>query len=73
VRAVANRVKLGGKPTLTHHRRREAVKRVNAGEETRGERAMLRCQEMDDLEASNALNDILEGARCQGRQTPSFF
>jgi hypothetical protein len=30
-RAVANSVKLGRKPTLTHHQQREATKRVNAG------------------------------------------
>ena len=36
-RAVANGVKLGRKPTLTHHQRGEAIKRVNAGKETLGE------------------------------------
>jgi DNA invertase Pin-like site-specific DNA recombinase len=36
-RAVANGVKLGRKPTLTHHQRREAIKRINAGKETLGE------------------------------------
>ena len=36
-RAVANGVKLGRKPTLTPHQRREAIKRVNAGKETLGE------------------------------------
>jgi hypothetical protein len=36
-RAVANGVRLGRKPTLTPHRRREAIKRVNAGKETLGE------------------------------------
>jgi len=38
VRAVANGVRLGGKPpTLTPHQRREAIKRVNAERETLGE------------------------------------
>ena len=36
-RAVANGVKLGRKPTLTPHQRREAIKRVNADKETLGE------------------------------------
>src|ERR1700688_3978541 len=36
-RAVANGVKLGRKPTLTPHQRREAIKRVNAKKETLGE------------------------------------
>jgi DNA invertase Pin-like site-specific DNA recombinase len=36
-RAVANGVRLGRKPTLTHHQRREAIKRVNAEKETLGE------------------------------------
>jgi DNA invertase Pin-like site-specific DNA recombinase len=36
-RAVANGVKLGRKPTLTPHQRREAIKRVNAEQETLGE------------------------------------
>jgi hypothetical protein len=33
----ANGVKLGRKPTLTPHQRREAIKRVNAERETLGE------------------------------------
>jgi len=36
-RAVANGVKLGRKPTLTHHQQREAIRRVNAGKESTGE------------------------------------
>src|ERR1700674_624691 len=36
-RAVADGVKLGRKPTLTPHQRREAIKRVNAEKETLGE------------------------------------
>ena len=36
-RAVANGVKLGRKPSLTHHQRNEAVKRIKAGKETLGE------------------------------------
>jgi hypothetical protein len=36
-RAVANSVKLGRKPILTPHRRREAIKRVNAEKESLGE------------------------------------
>ena len=36
-RAVANGVKLGRKPTLTPHQRREAIKRVKAEKETLGE------------------------------------
>ena len=36
-RAVANGVRLGRKPTLTPHQRREALKRVNAEKETLGE------------------------------------
>jgi DNA invertase Pin-like site-specific DNA recombinase len=36
-RAVANAVKLGRKPTLTPHQRREAIKRVNAAKETLAE------------------------------------
>jgi DNA invertase Pin-like site-specific DNA recombinase len=36
-RAVANGIKLGRKPTLTPHQRREAIKRVNAEKETLGE------------------------------------
>jgi DNA invertase Pin-like site-specific DNA recombinase len=36
-RAVANGVRLGRKPTLTPHQRREAIKRVNAEKETLGE------------------------------------
>jgi len=37
VRAVANGVRLGRKPTLTPHQQREAIKRVNAEKETLGE------------------------------------
>jgi DNA invertase Pin-like site-specific DNA recombinase len=33
----ANGVRLGRKPTLTYHQQREAIKRLNAGKETRGE------------------------------------
>ena len=36
-RAKANGVRLGRKPTLTHHQQQEAIKRVNAGKETLGE------------------------------------
>jgi DNA invertase Pin-like site-specific DNA recombinase len=36
-RAVANGVKLGRKPTLTPHQRREAINRVNTEKETLGE------------------------------------
>jgi DNA invertase Pin-like site-specific DNA recombinase len=36
-RAVANGVRLGRKPTLTHHQKQEAIKRLNAGKETQGE------------------------------------
>jgi len=36
-RAVANGVKLGRKPSLTHHQRNEAVKRIKAAKETLGE------------------------------------
>ncbi len=36
-RAVANGVKLGRKPSLTHHQHNEAVKRIKAGKETLGE------------------------------------
>jgi DNA invertase Pin-like site-specific DNA recombinase len=36
-RAVANGVRLGRKPTLTHHQQREALRRRDAGEETLGE------------------------------------
>jgi DNA invertase Pin-like site-specific DNA recombinase len=36
-RAVANGVRLGRKPTLTHHQQQEAIKRVNAGKETLGD------------------------------------
>jgi DNA invertase Pin-like site-specific DNA recombinase len=36
-RAIANGVKLGRKPTLTPHQRREAIKRINAEKETLGE------------------------------------
>ena len=36
-RAVANGLKLGRKPILTPHQRREAIKRVNAEKETLGE------------------------------------
>jgi DNA invertase Pin-like site-specific DNA recombinase len=36
-RAVANGVKLGRKPTLTHHQQREAIKRIKAEKETLGE------------------------------------
>jgi DNA invertase Pin-like site-specific DNA recombinase len=35
-RAVANVVKMGRKPTLTPHQRREAIKRVNAEKENVG-------------------------------------
>ncbi len=34
---MANGVELARMPTLTHHQRREAVKRVKAGKETLGE------------------------------------
>jgi hypothetical protein len=34
-RDVANGVKFGGKPTLTHHQQREAIKRRDAGEPIR--------------------------------------
>jgi DNA invertase Pin-like site-specific DNA recombinase len=37
VRAVANGVRLGRKPTLTHHQQQEAIKRVKAGKETQDE------------------------------------
>ena len=36
-RAVANGVRLGRKPTLTHHQQLEAIKRLNAGKETQGQ------------------------------------
>jgi len=36
-RAVANGVKLGRKPVLTHHQQREALKRLATGEESHGE------------------------------------
>jgi len=36
-RAVANGVRLGRKPTLTHHQQQEAIKRLKAGKETLGE------------------------------------
>jgi DNA invertase Pin-like site-specific DNA recombinase len=36
-RAKANGVKLGRRPTLTPHQRHEAIKRIKAGKETRGE------------------------------------
>jgi DNA invertase Pin-like site-specific DNA recombinase len=36
-RAKANGVRLGRKPTLTHHQKQEAIKRLNAGKETQGE------------------------------------
>jgi DNA invertase Pin-like site-specific DNA recombinase len=36
-RAVANGVRLGRKPTLTHHQQLEAIKRVKAGKETQGQ------------------------------------
>jgi hypothetical protein len=35
-RAVANGVRLGRKPTLTHHQQQEAIKRVKASKETLG-------------------------------------
>jgi DNA invertase Pin-like site-specific DNA recombinase len=37
VRAKANGVRLGRKPTLTPHQKQEAIKRLNAGKETQGE------------------------------------
>jgi hypothetical protein len=40
-RAVANGVKLGRKPILTPHQRREAIKRVNAEKESLGEPSAL--------------------------------
>jgi DNA invertase Pin-like site-specific DNA recombinase len=40
-RAKAGGVKLGRKPTLTHHQQLEAIKRVNAGKETLGEIARM--------------------------------
>jgi DNA invertase Pin-like site-specific DNA recombinase len=36
-RAVANGVRLGRKPTLTHHQQLEAIKRLKADKETQGE------------------------------------
>ena len=36
-RAVAYGVRLGRKPTLTHHQKQEAIKRLNAGKETQAE------------------------------------
>jgi hypothetical protein len=36
-RAVANGVRLGRNPTLTHHQQLEAIKRLNAGKETQDE------------------------------------
>jgi DNA invertase Pin-like site-specific DNA recombinase len=36
-RAKANGVRLGRKPTLTHHQQQEAIKRCKAGEETLGQ------------------------------------
>src|SRR5450755_2732280 len=49
-RAVANGVKLGRKPTLTPHQRREAIKRVNAEKgNARRDRALLQCQPLDDF------------------------
>ncbi|MGH6837511.1 MAG: recombinase family protein [Methylocella sp.] len=35
-RAVANGVRLGRKPTLTHHQQLEAIKRLKAGKESQG-------------------------------------
>ena len=34
---MANGVRLGRKPTLTHQQQQEAIKRLNAGKETQGE------------------------------------
>jgi DNA invertase Pin-like site-specific DNA recombinase len=48
-RAVANGVRLGRKPTLTPHQRREAIKRVNAEKETLGDRALLQREPMDNF------------------------
>ena len=36
-RAVANGVRRGRKPTLTHRQQREAIKRLKGGKETQGE------------------------------------
>jgi hypothetical protein len=36
-RAVANGVRLGRQPTLTHHQRQEAIKHLKAAKETLGE------------------------------------
>jgi hypothetical protein len=50
-RAVANGVKLGCKPTLTPHQRREAIERVNAEKgNARRDRALLQCEPMDNFE-----------------------
>src|SRR5450755_1968940 len=49
-RAKARGVKLGRKPTLTPHQRREAIKRVNAEKgNARRDRALLQCQPLDDF------------------------
>jgi hypothetical protein len=42
VRAATNGVRLGRKPTLTHHQQPEAIKRVITGKETVGEIARSR-------------------------------
>ena len=53
-RAVANGVKLGRKPTLTPHQRRETIKRVNAEKATLGEIARsYNGQPVDNFETVN--------------------
>jgi predicted DNA-binding WGR domain protein len=48
---VANGVKLGRKPTLTPHQRREAKAHQRRKGNARRDRALLQCQPLDDFEA----------------------
>jgi hypothetical protein len=48
--AVANGVRPGRKPTLTHHQQQEAIKRCAARKETQGEIALVQWEPLDDFE-----------------------
>src|SRR4051795_4413040 len=57
-RAVARGVKMGRKPKLTPHQRREAITRRDAGAAGAGDRAQLQCARQHDLKAG-LMNRIL--------------
>jgi len=71
-RAKARGVKLGRKPKLTPHQKREALERRARGDETLAEIGpQLQCERLDDLKAHGAMEENHGGqGRSLGRASP---